>query len=517
MRKCFPTSLRSNRQLKGALECPYSLLACVCDATGWFGFRLRQPIRVIAEWAVLKPKLREFFDGDAASSGWALSAKLHVLRGTRAAVPPGRTRAANMRTLPAAFSSRTSLIPRSLLAPTHDSLSSLGSSAAATLPKRAASRWRWSLALLSSLSVLTAWLAVRHVPWFGPLVADELRSLLGSERVTGIEETVASVEDRLQQAVSDGKARSLSDATPNELLPAVAESKSAAEDTTRRRSVGALYAATASAEDGAWQRVNARTGKSGAIYRTIVHPDSERAYAELFVFALDLSKVRVHAVAGSIEPRGSESKDIAPAPRIQRPGVIPERDRDRLIAAFNGGFKAEHGQFGMMVDGVQLLAPKPQSCTFAATSDGGLRIAPWSALVNAEPFGWWRQTPGCMLLEGELHPGLRASDSRNWGATLEGKTVIRRSAVGLSADARTLFVGISNSTTARALALGMQHVGAHDVAQLDVNFSFPRFLLYRESEGAHLDAVGAVRGLLYQRDEYLGRASTRDFFYVTAS
>jgi hypothetical protein len=62
----------------------------------------------------------------------------------------------------------------------------------------------------------------------------------------------------------------------------------------------------------------------------------------------------------------------------------------------------------------------------------------------------------------------------------------------------------------------MQHVGARDVAQLDVNFSFPRFLLYRDGEGESLTAVGAVRGLLYQPNEYLGRASTRDFFYVTA-
>ena len=95
--------------------------------------------------------------------------------------------------------------------------------------------------------------------------------------------------------------------------------------------------------------------------------------------------------------------------------------------------------------------------------------------------------------------------------------MIRRSAVGLSADARTLFVGISNSTTARALALGMQHAGARDVAQLDVNFSFPRFLLYREGQDtSKLTAVGAVKGLLYQKDEYVGRASPRDFFYVTA-
>jgi hypothetical protein len=405
-----------------------------------------------------------------------------------------------MRAIPSAFSS---LVP-----PTQQALSALSGWAAPIVPTRPASRWLLSLTLLGAVGLCSAWFAVRHVPWAGPLAADGLRALLGSERVTQLEETVAGVEDRVQQAVSDGKARSLSDATPSELLVSVAEPPNTDQ---APRALGSLYPATASAEDGTWQAVNTRAGNRGAIYRTIVHPDSERAYAELFVFALDLSKLSVHAVAGSVEP-----KSVAPGIDAARPGVIPEPDRGTLVAAFNGGFKAEHGHFGMMVDGTELLAPKPQSCTFAATSDGALRIAPWAALAGSDGLNWWRQTPGCMLQDGVLHPGLRSADSRSWGATLEGKTVIRRSAVGLSADARTLFVGISNSTTARALALGMQHVGARDVAQLDVNFSFPRFLMYQDIEGSALKAVGAVRGLLYQPDEYLGHASTRDFFYVTA-
>ncbi len=407
-----------------------------------------------------------------------------------------------MRALPSSLSS--------WFPPAQDALSALGGWAAPVVPTRSASRWLLALAMLGGVGMGGGWLGVRHVPWFGPMVADQLRALVGSEHVTKLEEAVAGVEDRVQQAVSDGKARSLSDATPSELLANVAEAKSAHVDAAPP-SVGAMYPATASPEDGAWQAVNVRAAQSGAIYRTMVHPDAERAYAELFVFALDLSKLSVHTVAGSIEPKSAE-----PRPEVKRPGVIPESDRTQLVAAFNGGFKAEHGQFGMMVDGTELLAPKPQSCTFAATRDGALRIAPWSALASAGELGWWRQTPGCMVQEGVLHPGLRAEDSRNWGATLEGKTVIRRSAVGLAADGKTLFVGISNSTTARALALGMQHVGARDVAQLDVNFSFPRFLIYRDGDDQSLSAVGAVRGLLYQPDEYVGRASTRDFFYVTA-
>jgi hypothetical protein len=385
---------------------------------------------------------------------------------------------------------------------------------ASVVPAGARRRFLVALAAAGAGALFATWTATRTLPWFGPLLADSLRSLVGSEAVTRLEETTADLEDRVQrvqQAVGRGQARSLDEATPADLLAVT--TKTSAPVRNRPSDVGPMFGATAGSDDGTWQAARVRTTDDTVLYRTIVHPDPERTYAELFVFALDLSRLKVHAVAGSVEPKSAESE-----PTVARPGVIPEADRERLVAAFNGGFKAEHGRFGMMVDGTELLAPRPTSCTFAAEQGGGLTIKRWTALKNQAPrFAWWRQTPGCMVEGGALHPGLSADDSKNWGATLEGKTVIRRSAVGLSKDGHTLFVGISNSTTARALATGMQHAGAVDVAQLDVNFSFPRFLLYRNTEGTgELSAFGAVKGQLYQRDEYLGHASTRDFFYVTA-
>jgi hypothetical protein len=321
------------------------------------------------------------------------------------------------------------------------------------------------------------------------------------------------VEDHVARVTTDGRARSLEEATPAALL----DMPSTPNDTAVERAlapsaVQAPYAKVAAAGDGTWSAVPLRVGEA-PLYRTMLHPDAERAYAELVVFALDLARFEVHAVAGSVEPRSER-----PLPGLERPGIVPESERGRLVAAFNGGFKAEHGKFGMMVDGRELLRPQSYSCTVASAADGSLAIGTWSKLAEQAPaFTWWRQTPGCMVEKGVLHPGLRSDDTKNWGATLDGKTVIRRSAAGLSADGKTLFVGISNSTTARALALGMKQAGAATVAQLDVNFSFPRFLVYEaEADSGALTAIGAVKGLLYTPDEYVGHASNRDFFYVTA-
>lgn len=369
---------------------------------------------------------------------------------------------------------------------------------------------RGALLALPMLAV-GAWIAVHEVPWFGPFVADTLRAVVGSENVTRLEEVVAGAEDRVKQATSH-EVRELSDVVPSSTTlpePVVAPARAV----NRPHDVGPLHQKVRGVEDGVWQTVATRGTAEPVLYRTLIHPDAKRTYAELFVFALDLDRVTVHAVAGSIEPQSDQRGR-------ERPGVIPEEDRPGLIAAFNGGFKAQHGRYGMMSDGVTWLPPKSSSCTFAASSTGALRIASWSALEDdSENWVWWRQTPGCMIEDGELHAGLRAATPKGWGATLEGDTVIRRSAVGLSEDGKILFVGISNSTTAPALAHGMAHVGATNVAQLDVNFSYPRFLLYRDTPATEsgLLAEGAVKGLLYQEGEYVERKSSRDFFYVTSS
>jgi hypothetical protein len=119
-----------------------------------------------------------------------------------------------------------------------------------------------------------------------------------------------------------------------------------------------------------------------------------------------------------------------------------------------------------------------------------------------------------MLEQGVLHPGLANPEARSWGSTLEGETVIRRSALALSRAGDRLYVGVSNYTTARALALGMQSAGGWTVAQLDVNWSYPKFLVFPRDDAGQRHAATVFRGFLFERDEMLRQPSPRDFFYV---
>ncbi len=176
----------------------------------------------------------------------------------------------------------------------------------------------------------------------------------------------------------------------------------------------------------------------------------------------------------------------------------------------------EHGWYGMKVDGVTLVKPRDKACTLAGYEDDTLRLATWKTIADTEPkMRFFRQMPGCMYEDGKIHPGLADPNSRLWGATLDGETVIRRSAVGLSDDGKILYVAISNSTTARAIADGVHHAGAASVGQLDVNWSYPKFVLFEAGEGGpERKAVPLAKGFEFDEDEYIRKRALRDFFYL---
>jgi hypothetical protein len=245
-------------------------------------------------------------------------------------------------------------------------------------------------------------------------------------------------------------------------------------------------------------------------YKTLVHPDKRRVWAELFVVAVDLRRVELHFIEGAVEPK----THVAEARSYRRRGLIPASHHDALLAAFNGGFRAVHGRWGLGVGEVTLIAPRKFGCTIGRSADGSLVLDHWEELAQTEQLLWWRQGPPCMLRGGKRHGGLWDPDARGWGAALGGDTVIRRSALGLNADRDVLFVAVSNFTTAQVLADGMAHVGAVDVVQLDVNWSYPKFILFPQGPSGQRVAKSLFKGFEVGEGDYLRDTARRDFFYL---
>lgn len=235
---------------------------------------------------------------------------------------------------------------------------------------------------------------------------------------------------------------------------------------------------------------------------------------EVTLVAADLRRVELRLVAGTQEPKSTE---VSPD---RRPGLVPTAALPELIAVFNGGFMARHGQYGMRIDGDRFLAPRDEACAIARYHDGALRIAPWSALEPSEPtMAWYRQTPPC-LLEGGRPNELFKTRPKLWGGAENGDKEIRRSAIGLDSDGRTLFYAHGEWTTAEALTAGLAAAGVNDAAELDINWSYTRFLIYGAPAAAG-EPPPVVETLVpktkYLKSAYVSRPSDRDFFYLVRS
>src|SRR6187431_658521 len=376
------------------------------------------------------------------------------------------------------------------------------------------------------LLFLLVWYAVHHFDWAGPLVANSLRALFGNDNVAKLEDLVYGAEDRVNRLLKKNEppkaywqipGTASAAARPAESSPApVAEAQPSASEAFHTANPGPALKEWSAPGDGKWLGLQdvRHAGEPPRMYKTLLHPDKGRSWAEVFVVAIDLKQVTVYPVLGTQEPQ----PDSEQARAYQRDGKIPVDRQDTLLAAFNGGFMTEHGGYGMKIDGVTIAKPKPHACTIAYYKDDSLRIGSWSALSSSEAdMLWFRQTPECMYENDKLHPGLQAGAGlRKWGSTVDGETVIRRSAIGLNADRSILYVAITNHTSARVLADGLHHAGACDVAQLDVNWSYPKFVTFEPIGHTRvLHPVPLAPGFEFSDDEYLRKKEKRDFFYIS--
>jgi hypothetical protein len=376
-------------------------------------------------------------------------------------------------------------------------------------------------------AVLGLWILVNRVEWLGPYVADGLRAVIGKDAVTQIEDVAYAIQDRFYQYYrKDEKPKAywsvpqpLAVPTIEPAAPPVVEGSTPVKPQPaphfQPTAVGPVHASWSAPGDGQWVAIAVPDLPTlePLMWKTLLHPDKMRSWAELFVVAMDIASIDLHLVAGTREPVATELEAL----ELTRPGHIPNEFHQSVIAAFNGGFKTEHGQYGMALGSVTLVRPRNDVCAIALFEDDSIRIASWEKMAaDRDRMKFFRQTPNCMYEDNELHPKLREGQTKKWGATLDGETVIRRSAIGIDALGKTLFMGISNNTTATAIAIGMHHAGAATVAQLDINYSYPKFVLFEKPEGGtERRAVALADGFEFSEHEFIREPTRRDFFFIT--
>lgn len=393
-------------------------------------------------------------------------------------------------------------------------------------------RWPRRLAIglaVTFVGIGGVWFGIHNIPGFGPALADGVRAVLGPGVVAWIEDTAYGIADDINvwRHKDDApqtfwevppSAQALGSAEPPPALPSPATSSSAVAGTNPTAPsfppprFEAPIPSVATPADGVWLELpeGRKENELPVLAKSIVHPDKKRPFAAVAVVAMDLTRINVKLVAGTTEPLSEK------IPLAERPGLVPSKEHADLIAVFNGGFKALHGQYGMMLDGKLFLPPRDIACTVGLYRDGTIRIRTWPNVSSTQnDMVAYRQTPPCLVEQNTLNNKLTES-TKNWGATVSGETVIRRSAIGIDASGKTLYYALGEAVTAQSLATAMKAVGAQDAAQLDVNYAYPRFLFFDHPPAADRRAVmSLVPHVDYRSTDYVRDPSPRDFFYIT--
>jgi hypothetical protein len=274
-------------------------------------------------------------------------------------------------------------------------------------------------------------------------------------------------------------------------------------------------------------------GAPPAFATTFVRTDRERAYTRIYITVWDARQVELHPVAGTVEP--------VSATGTAGTGVIPRRPEvmRRVVGAFNGGFQAMHGEFGMMADGVVYLPPKPFGATIAELRDGstGFGVWPNASEIPANIVGF-RQNLTPLVQDMKANPYGRTW----WGGTPPGATDrvhTARSGLCLTIEGFVAYFygnGIDAEVLGQAMIQARCKVGLH----LDMNAGHTGLEFYKlapkegwaplgrayqgdwetegdvsNSDGWRFRARRMTRGMgLMNFPRYIQRES-RDFFYLT--
>lgn len=275
-------------------------------------------------------------------------------------------------------------------------------------------------------------------------------------------------------------------------------------------------------------------GAPPAFLTSFIRTDPKRLATRIYVTIWDPRQIALHMEAGTVEPVGATGE--------AGPGVIPRTPEvmRRVVAGFNGGFQALHGEFGMQANGIEYLPPKPYAATVMEMKDGSTAFGAWprSAAVPDEILSY-RQNLTALVQNDKFNPWGRAW----WGGTPIGwydNIHTTRSGVCLTKENYVgYFYGIDIAPN--VLADGMLAARCAFGVHLDMNPGLAGFEFYNVQPrssfvplGRPLQSDWEYEGTIKELPEFLFRARRmmksmqhmnfpqyihrdgRDFFYLTA-
>ena len=384
-------------------------------------------------------------------------------------------------------------------------------------------------AVLLILLAVAAYAATNIWPNLGVGAVDMARGIFGDRLVSQAENFVLSSEDSLKQIqyrltrttpAAPWQAANLPAPNPETDSSSTTAPTPTPADLTNSMPIPAstlsgwllenVPALGSTAGEGQWTAYLRDAQGNVVAYRTFLQPDPQRPYAAVAVVAINLQATRLHFVLGYQEP--------ASKVYISRPARIPASDllAGKILAAFNGGFKAQHGHFGVMLDGVTLIPPRDGFGTVAIYADGKVQLGAWGTdITPSSQMLAWRQNGPLIVQNGQVNPHTAVTDPQVWGYTTDGGTATGRSALGISQDGNTLYYAVGFNLILPALARAVQDAGAFQAIQLDINNFYTHFEAFSLGSNNQLTVLPLLNQMKGPGDRRYLTINKRDFFYVT--
>jgi hypothetical protein len=219
--------------------------------------------------------------------------------------------------------------------------------------------------------------------------------------------------------------------------------------------------------EGVWRAARAGQGANAPVLVTTLRnqPDYPRVVTGLAW--IDHRRTRVTLNPGRLEP-------AVALPR--GPMAVPLRDRARLVATFNSGFKLSDARGGVTLDGHTYVPLQDGEATLVGYRSGRVDVLAWSGGPRVpSTVSFARQNLPLIVNHGRPNPNL--SDGPEWGATLGNAILVWRSAVGIDRHGNLIYAA-GNDQTVRSLANALVAAGAVRAMELDINSFWTSFITY---------------------------------------
>ena len=231
--------------------------------------------------------------------------------------------------------------------------------------------------------------------------------------------------------------------------------------------------------------VGRNPGAPPAFAQSFVRTDPERRDTRVYVTIWDARQVELHVVPGSQEPMGATGETGS--------GSVPREPRtmSRLVAGFNGGFQALHGEWGVFAEGTLFLPAKPWGATVALLDGGRTAFGSWPPEQPSIPSEVleFRQNLTPLVEDGVLNPYHRTF----WGGTTPGappgETHTARTGLCVTPAGHVAFLwgnGLTEVSLGQAMLAAHCSYGLH----LDMNGANTGFEFYRVAPAGTLPPLG---------------------------